>query len=490
MYRWGARVPGLLAAACAGLHLANVASASIDHDEVEHLHAAWMVAQGHVPFVDFFENHPPVLWYALAPLVDACPPGHLVLAGRLAMLPFLAGILALAYRIGRRLTGNRRAAWLGMLLLPATWVFLRTTLEVRPDVPQVFLEVLALDLFLSWLERPRARTAAAAGLAAGAAIAVLSKAVVLLPALAAGIAVASWSRSSSGAAWKVPGERGRRAAHAGLAALAALLPLAILYGGMAAAGMLADYRACAIDHLAAFQMTAALDTRFSILPGLWSVARTSPGLFLAGVPGLVLLAMRWRDPRHASVLATLAFTAGFLAMSGMPYKQYYLALWVLLAPAAAVLFDRLESRAGQGRGAFVMRGLGPVLVAVSLAMGAASLSGTKEAVRETAVARRILAVTRPGDPVLAQPPWHPIARPDAGYLWFNLRDFLSVLDQMEASGQAPDPGWAARMRRVVDRPPAAVFVSRPADLQDIPGLAQAVEGGLHPDTLVRNLFVR
>ncbi len=40
-------------------------------DHAEHLHAAWLVWQGEVPYRDFFEHHNPLLWYLLAPLVAA-----------------------------------------------------------------------------------------------------------------------------------------------------------------------------------------------------------------------------------------------------------------------------------------------------------------------------------------------------------------------------------------------------------------------------------
>ncbi len=39
-------------------------------DEFEHLHASWMVAEGKVPYRDFFEHHHPLLWYLSAPIVS------------------------------------------------------------------------------------------------------------------------------------------------------------------------------------------------------------------------------------------------------------------------------------------------------------------------------------------------------------------------------------------------------------------------------------
>ena len=40
-------------------------------DDVEHLHSAWLVFQGKVPYNDFFQHHNPLLWYLYAPLLGA-----------------------------------------------------------------------------------------------------------------------------------------------------------------------------------------------------------------------------------------------------------------------------------------------------------------------------------------------------------------------------------------------------------------------------------
>ena len=34
----------------------------VDHDEIEHAHAAWQMSQGLLPFNDFFQHHSPVFW--------------------------------------------------------------------------------------------------------------------------------------------------------------------------------------------------------------------------------------------------------------------------------------------------------------------------------------------------------------------------------------------------------------------------------------------
>jgi len=38
-------------------------------DDVEHLHSTWLVFQGKIPYLDFFQHHNPLLWYLFAPIV-------------------------------------------------------------------------------------------------------------------------------------------------------------------------------------------------------------------------------------------------------------------------------------------------------------------------------------------------------------------------------------------------------------------------------------
>ncbi|MBO5441292.1 MAG: hypothetical protein J6A09_01845, partial [Alphaproteobacteria bacterium] len=56
-------------AALVGILYAAVFSGFQIVDEFEHLHAAWLVSTGKVPYLDFFEHHHPLLWYLSAPIV-------------------------------------------------------------------------------------------------------------------------------------------------------------------------------------------------------------------------------------------------------------------------------------------------------------------------------------------------------------------------------------------------------------------------------------
>ncbi len=118
-----------------------IQTAWIDFDELEHLHAAWYVSRGYLPFRDFFEHHTPWLYFLLAPFFRfyavATDPDQAIafifLARKISMI--LAGIaLVLTFTIARRWRGNR-VAMVSVVLLSSITVFIHKTLEIRPDVP-------------------------------------------------------------------------------------------------------------------------------------------------------------------------------------------------------------------------------------------------------------------------------------------------------------------------------------------------------------------
>ena len=60
----------LYALFCVGLLVwVVVMSGSGDGDTLEHVHSAWLVSHGKIPYVDFFQHHNPLLWYIGAPFV-------------------------------------------------------------------------------------------------------------------------------------------------------------------------------------------------------------------------------------------------------------------------------------------------------------------------------------------------------------------------------------------------------------------------------------
>ena len=49
-----------------GLRYWLLQSRTFDPDEFEHMHSAWLISQGFLPYIDYFEHHTPAMHFLLA----------------------------------------------------------------------------------------------------------------------------------------------------------------------------------------------------------------------------------------------------------------------------------------------------------------------------------------------------------------------------------------------------------------------------------------
>ena len=148
-----------------------------------------------VPYRDFFEHHTPWLYFLIQPFIrfyatDTNPNdaiAFIFFARRMAMV--LAGVgIALTFMIGRRWRGES-VAWISAALLSTVIVFVRKTLEVRPDGLAMVLWLGALAALIRALEDrgPTRRSESAlfglSGFLLGGAIMSTQKFLVIMPAV-------------------------------------------------------------------------------------------------------------------------------------------------------------------------------------------------------------------------------------------------------------------------------------------------------------------
>jgi hypothetical protein len=109
-------------------------SAGYDADELQHFHFAWNIGQGMLPYRDFFEHHPPLLHYVLAPMVRSLTEANfaLLLVSRLAALGILVWIITEFCRL-LRLSVSKEAAWWGAWALLITHPIGTAGFEFRAD---------------------------------------------------------------------------------------------------------------------------------------------------------------------------------------------------------------------------------------------------------------------------------------------------------------------------------------------------------------------
>ncbi len=102
-------------------------------DELMHLHTAWCIGQGQLPYRDFYDNHLPVWHYLIAPFVASLHHANFgVLIGcRLIALAVMLLGLYLFYRLNKRISLVAASWCVGAYLL--IHPFGTTGFELRPD---------------------------------------------------------------------------------------------------------------------------------------------------------------------------------------------------------------------------------------------------------------------------------------------------------------------------------------------------------------------
>ena len=149
MRRLAPEVLVALVALAVVLRIGVVVNRPIDPDESQHLHVAWLVAQGRVPYRDFWEHHLPFFHYGLAPLtVWLADRPEVYFAARGLMVAMAALVVALTWRLARRLSADG-AVWAAVVLLFLPQ-FAETSTETRPDVPALLAHLASLLALVRW----------------------------------------------------------------------------------------------------------------------------------------------------------------------------------------------------------------------------------------------------------------------------------------------------------------------------------------------------
>lgn len=122
-----------------------------DRDEFEAVHTSWKILNGERIYIDFFQHHHPFYYYLIAPFIHLIGENtSTLLVLRLLSFSMYLGMLWLAFQFSLHFYKNRMVGWVSVLFLSCISMFSQKAIEIRPDVPQVFLALLALySLFQS-----------------------------------------------------------------------------------------------------------------------------------------------------------------------------------------------------------------------------------------------------------------------------------------------------------------------------------------------------
>lgn len=191
------------AAALLGLGFVSRLGFGFEWDELELLHGAWAIGQGALPYRDFFEHHPPLLHFLIAPFVatETTISWRLLLEIRLVALIVVVAICACFGGLVRRAGASLLADW-ALVALLVVCPLSGKLFELRPDW-LALLCLLASLLLISGERSTRWPALLLAGVLGGLAICLTQKTAPLW--LAALVASVVWRRSASVALWLAGG---------------------------------------------------------------------------------------------------------------------------------------------------------------------------------------------------------------------------------------------------------------------------------------------
>lgn len=379
---------------------ATAATLSVRHaiftDEIEHVHAGWLVSVGKRPFTDFFEHHHPLMWYGLGVLLPWTEQSAstLVLLRLLTLLPF-AAIAVLTFRIAASGSTSRSAPWLAVALLLSMSEYVRVAYQIRPDVPATLCIVAAAFVLLRALAARRRGLAAFAGLLMGLAFLFSLKAALVIAAM---LAFLGWS------CW-------RERTPALLAAFTAgcAIPILAYAAYLVGIGGLRDY------FVANWNLNAVATAQKPRVREPQPPIFINAGFWLAAAGGVLWAARERSAPagvRWAAFIGTV--TLALLILTGRTESRSAVMTIPFLAVAAGAGVDH------------ALRRLRLSPVASSIVLVAVCSPGLLEMGRSLEEDNRaqlellafVLARTPPGEPVYDGSSTFNLFRPDPHYFWF------------------------------------------------------------------------
>ncbi|HJQ38392.1 MAG TPA: glycosyltransferase family 39 protein [Thermoanaerobaculia bacterium] len=319
-----------LIGAAVGYVLLNLQWAhSVVWDEIEFYRATKWIAEGRMPFRDFWEHHLPLQWFLFAPfaaLIDSPGTAAIVLM-RWAQLVLWVLTLAVLFRLMRDAGIERSHAWIAVCALLASPLFVESAVEYRVDIPGDAAFLLAVALVFRRPQSPRAWLAFGALMSA----AVLSNLrLVYLVVVTAGLFAFAdvrerrW-RWNPRALWMAPG---------------ALAVAAAFCGWLVAAGAVDEFReAMRLNVVADRVMAESAGTFFPILMKPFTMIDVAAmALYLAGFACALLALRELRKPGILQLIALLAILSVLaLARLGVHYPYHLQTTLLLLVPLAAAM---------------------------------------------------------------------------------------------------------------------------------------------------------
>ena len=122
-------------------------------DNIEHIHASFLITLGQVPYRDFFQHHNPLLWYLFAPLTQLFAYNTTIveIVCLISLLVFFKS-LVYVYRIGAEFFINKQWALMAVafLIVPGAKLYV---VDFRPDNYMIFCLCGGLYYYFKYLQK-------------------------------------------------------------------------------------------------------------------------------------------------------------------------------------------------------------------------------------------------------------------------------------------------------------------------------------------------
>jgi hypothetical protein len=302
-----------------------------NNDEIEHVHSAWYILHGNIPYKDFFQHHNPLLWYFILPFLYLFGDSTTsILAVRLLMGGVLLGTSVLTYLTAASISKSRETGLISVILLFSTVLFMEKGIEIRPDGPQVLFGMASVYCLVRFLQNSSNRCMVLSGLFAAVSFLFLQKTIFLLASYGVVMAFGLYRKDLSlkHVAYFIGG----------------FLPPLLLFGGyLQVTGSLNDYYLTNWKlnqhHLGSSQVSSS-----PLRPMLYSL-KQSIFFWILSVVATVYAFLSKDTPRELRVVAILGvFQLLSLQAYSVTFKHYYLFVIPLLCiPAAYCLARELNS---------------------------------------------------------------------------------------------------------------------------------------------------
>jgi hypothetical protein len=440
--RWLAWVVLALILLALAIRVPLLFNAGLAEDETEHLHAAWAVAHGQVPYRDFWQPHTPLFYYLMAPVFALLGEDlRIVYVARGLMLLCLLLTLLQLYRIAKRcfdgLTGL-----LAILLLSYLWLWWTASYDIRPDIPQTLLILVSLSYFMRAWEGRRRGEFLAAGALMGIAWWLLLKTLFPLAGLIGLFGVSAGLRRSAAATRE-------SLTNVALFLTGFAIPMALgailLWGAGAWPAFVRWVLIGSFRSPERFSALSKMDA--GVHSAFFALALVGAGLTVARM----LRARAVDEVRLAPLLAGTVTAAVYLFLMPAPYSQSALPFLPLAAMYAADVVRRILARAlapgtpgepvvplGASRRRLAWAALAALLLAGACVPPLRTLLRTMPPLHDQwadgrALIRHVLAITSPGDSIFDVYRYY-LFRPHATY-YYRLADVILMWLQ---SGYIPE----------------------------------------------------